>query len=158
MISTPMPSTSRNTPCSVGDLGQRLREVARSISISATLGSGEVKSGVLRARRATSTSAGGGVDAVGDDHATVAAMRPREHGASTRLEPIEVLGLVGAEDLDPVGVGEVEVADQAAAACAASRRHRGAAFAPGDPGERQRLAVVVKQPRDADLQHAAAMR
>ena len=33
-----------------------------------------------------------------------------------------------------------------------------AAVAPGDPGERQRLAVVVKQPRDADLRHPAAMR
>ena len=34
--------------------------------------------------------------------------------------------------------------------------HGRAAFAPGNPGERQRLAVVVMQPRDVDLQHPAA--
>ena len=45
-----------------------------------------------------------------------------------------------------------------AAACAASPPHGSAALAARHPGERQRLAVVVMQPRDVDLQHPAAMR
>ena len=44
------------------------------------------------------------------------------------------------------------------AACGGLAAHRRAAFAAGYPGERQRLAVVVMQPRDVDLQHPAAMR
>ena len=35
--------------------------------------------------------------------------------------------------------------------------HRGAAIAPRDPGERERLAVVLMQPRDVDLKHPVAM-
>ena len=54
-------------------------------------------------------------------------------------------------------MGEVEVADQRGARRGLAPHHA-AAFAPGDPGERQRLAVVVMQPRDVDLKHPAAMR
>ena len=36
--------------------------------------------------------------------------------------------------------------------------HDRAPFAPADPGERERLAVVLMQLRDADLEHPAAMR
>ena len=66
-------------------------------------------------------------------------------------------GLVDADDLDAVRMREVEVADQ----CRCRGRlaaHHGPAFAPGGPGERKRLAVVLMQLRDVDLEHPAAMR
>jgi hypothetical protein len=64
--------------------------------------------------------------------------------------------LVGADDLDAVRMGEVEVADQGSGL----RRftpHGSAALAARQPRERQGLAIVVMQPRDVDLQHPAAM-
>src|SRR6185312_10090645 len=63
--------------------------------------------------------------------------------------------LVGADDLDAVGMGEVEVADEGGG-LRGFAPHGGAAFAARYPGERQRLARVVMQPRDVDLQHPAA--
>ena len=66
-------------------------------------------------------------------------------------------GLVGADHLDGIRMGEVEVPDQRGGGdgFAAYRR---AAITPRHPGERQRLAVVLMQPRDVDLKHPAAMR
>ena len=74
----------------------------------------------------------------------------------------EILGgeqrrLVGAEHLNAVRMSEIEVADQRRR-CGRFAAHRGACFAPGDPDERERLAVVVMQLRDVDLQHRAAKR
>ena len=54
-------------------------------------------------------------------------------------------------------MGEVEVADQRSGRSRlAPDRRRG--LAPGNPREREGLAVVVMQPRDVDLVHRAAMR
>ena len=89
------------------------------------------------------------ISAVGDDHG-------RGLGFEQALEVAgERAGLVRPYDLDAVGMGEVEVADDRGGR-GRFAAHRRAAFASGDPGERQRLAVVVMQPRDVDLQHPAA--
>ena len=89
-------------------------------------------------------------DAVGDDH------RRRMRLEQALDESGDDAGLVGADDLDRIGVGEVEVADQRRGSRGLAA-HRRAAFAPGHPGERKRLAVIVMQPRDVDLKHPAAM-
>jgi hypothetical protein len=90
-------------------------------------------------------------DAIGHDH----------RGGMRLEQALDVAGdgagLVGADDLDAVGMREVEVPDDRGSL----RRltpYRRAAFAPGYPGKRQRLAVIVMQPRDVDLQHPAAKR
>ena len=113
-------------------------------------GSGDVNSGV-RVRSASASSAGGGCDAVGEDQRRG---RRREQPVGERGDRS---GLVDADDLDAVRMREIEVADQR------RRRgrlaaHHGPAFAPGGPGERKRLAVVLMQLRDVDLEHPAAMR
>ena len=151
VISTPIPSTSRNTPWRSVDLGERLAQVARELLDHARRRQRRGEKRRVRARRAPSTSACGGAT----PSATITA-------AGVRLEQaLDEAGddadLVGAEDLDPVRMGEVQVPDQrrrppqprAAPPC--RRRAR-------DPRERQRLAVVVKQPRDAELRHPAAIR
>ena len=72
-------------------------------------------------------------------------------------EPGERARLEGADHLHAVRVRDVQVADQRRG----GRRfaaHRCAPFAPGYPGKRKRLAVILMQLRDVDLQHPAAMR
>ena len=113
-------------------------------------GSGEVNSGV-RVRSRLCQQRRRRLDAVGEDQRRG---RRREQPIGERGDRS---GLVDADDLDAVRMREIEVADQR------RRRgrlaaHRGAAFAPGDPGERKRLAVVLMQLRDVDLEHPAAMR
>jgi len=132
----------------LGALGERLGKIACQLVDHARGGHRRGKErrvgprrGVEQLRRRRHT--------VGDDHRCGRELEQLLDEAGKRA------GLVGADDLDAVGVGEVEVTDQRGGlGCFAP--HRGAAFAPGDPGERERLAVVVMQPRDVDLQHPVA--
>ena len=90
-------------------------------------------------------------DAVGDDHRRGRELEQPLDASGKRA------GLVGADDLDAVGVGEVEMADQRSG-LRGFPAHGSAAFAACYPGERERLARVVMQPRDVDLQHPAPTR
>ena len=139
-----------NTPWRSLALGERLGEVARQLLDHARRRQRRGEQRRVRARRRVDQRRRRR-DAVGDDH------RGRARLEQALDEAGDDAGLVGADDLDAVGMGEVEVADQRGRGRGLAP-HRGAAVAPGDPGERQRLAVVVMQPRDVDLQHPAAMR
>jgi len=99
-------------------------------------------------------------DQIGKDHhRRPGGDQPRgELAAARRVAAARRLGLDGADDLDAVGVGEVEVADQRGGRCRLAPHRGSAAFTPADPGERERLAVVLMQPRDVDLEHRAATR
>ncbi len=74
------------------------------------------------------------------------------------LECGEVSDLVIAEDLDPVGMDEIEVAYQRRDAGTVAPKLGRAAGLSADPGEPELVAIVVIQLRDADLQHEAARR
>ena len=74
------------------------------------------------------------------------------------LERGEMGDLVVAEDLDAVGVDEVEVPYERRDTGAVAPKLGCAAGLSADPGEPELVAIVVIQLRDADLQHAAARR
>ena len=69
----------------------------------------------------------------------------------------EIGGFGAAEDLDPVGMDQIQVADQSLGSLvdlAAVEIRRGFAR-PGNPRELERIGIVLKQLRDADLGHEA---
>ncbi len=74
------------------------------------------------------------------------------------LERGEVRDLVVAEDLDAVGMDEVEMAyERGGVGAVAPEPGRAARFS-AEPGEPELVAIIVIQLRDADLQHGAARR
>ena len=70
----------------------------------------------------------------------------------------EVGDLVVAEDLDAVGMDEIEVPYERRDAGTVAPKFGRAAGLSADPGEPELVAIVVIQLRDADLQHEAARR
>ena len=83
-------------------------------------------------------------------------------GALARLgsESVEMGELGAADDLDPVRMDEIEMADQALARIAQVFviEFASAAIAAGDPVEAQFLAVVGKELCGADFRHWVAIR
>ena len=129
---------------------QQLREVAREALDHARRGQGRSEERCVGARRGLHQRRGRR-DAIGDDD------RRRMRFKQALGEAGDDGGLVGADDLDRVRMREVEVADQRGCGHRLAAHGR-AAFPPGHPGERERLAVVLMQPRDVDLQHPVARR
>lgn len=71
-------------------------------------------------------------------------------------EGVEHRRLIVAQDLDTVRVSQVQVPDQRRGS-GSFALDRGTAVLACDPGQFERFAVVVMQPRDVDLQHRVAI-
>ena len=74
------------------------------------------------------------------------------------LQRREMGFLVGTDDLDPVRMDQIEMADERGRLTRVLANERAAAGLAAHPGERQALPVVFIQLRDGCLQHVVAMR
>jgi hypothetical protein len=64
----------------------------------------------------------------------------------------------GAEHLDAVWMNQVEVADKGRCINDVAADQRAATALAAYPGQAELLAIILMQPRDADLEHWAATR